>query len=317
VGTYQADIVRWESEVGRLRQMVEQGVVNRDVLDETQKQLSSSRATRDAALAAVAARDAARISAQADLDKAKIDVETAKAQVKVAEADERRTAALLAYTKVTAPYDGVITVRNANTGDYVQAATGDKSTFRSSPMFVIARDDLVRIFVDVPEDYARHVRAGTKASVRAETLSSLEIKTAVARTSWSLIPRTRTLRAEIDLPTKNTYLPSKSNDFSAANDNGLRPGKYVNTKLIVERLGVSMLPEEAIVASGNQTYCYLLRDGKAAKTAVVPGMRDGAWIEVTKMKIGDHWVRVSGGEDVIVDHLDELTDGQTVKIAEH
>ena len=93
VGRYQADIVRWESEVRRLTKMVEQRVVDREVLDETQKQLSSSRATRDAALAAVAARDAARVSAQAD-------VEAAKAQVKVAEADERRTAAMLAYTKV-------------------------------------------------------------------------------------------------------------------------------------------------------------------------------------------------------------------------
>ena len=73
-------------------------------------------------------REAAQASAEADLGKASIDVETAKAQVKVAEADERRTAAMLAYTKVTAPYDGVVTVRNANTGDYVQAATGDKST---------------------------------------------------------------------------------------------------------------------------------------------------------------------------------------------
>ena len=75
VERYQADIVRWESEVRRLTQMVEQRVVDREVLDETQKQLSSSRATRDAALAAVAARDAARVSAQADVGKAKIDVE--------------------------------------------------------------------------------------------------------------------------------------------------------------------------------------------------------------------------------------------------
>jgi HlyD family secretion protein len=53
VGKYQADIVRWESEVRRLTQMVGQGVVDREVLDETQKQLSSSRSTRDAALATV------------------------------------------------------------------------------------------------------------------------------------------------------------------------------------------------------------------------------------------------------------------------
>src|SRR5208337_736351 len=107
-------------------------------------------------------------------------------QVKVAEAEERRTAAMLAYTKVTAPYDGIITVRNANTGDYVQAATGDKSTSRASPMFVVARDDLVRIFVDIPEAYARYVHEGTKADVRADALSGLEIKAAVTRTSWSL-----------------------------------------------------------------------------------------------------------------------------------
>ena len=63
VDEYQADIVRWESEVRRLTKMVEQHVVDREVLDETQKQLSASRSARDAALAAVAARDAAQASA--------------------------------------------------------------------------------------------------------------------------------------------------------------------------------------------------------------------------------------------------------------
>jgi RND family efflux transporter MFP subunit len=303
VGKYQADIVRWESEVQRLTKMVEQRVVDREVLDETQKQLSSSRSARDAALAAVAARDAARASAEADVGKAKIDVETAKAQVKVAEAEERRTAAMLAYTKVTAPYDGVITVRNANTGDYVQAATGDKSTSGGSPMFVIARDDLVRIFVDVPEDKARYVREGTRANVRVDALSGLEIKAAVTRTSWSVVGlKTHTMLAEIDLPTKDI--------------GGLRPGMYVYTKVIIQRSGVPMLPQDALVVSGNQTYCFLLQDDKAVKTAVVRGLRDGAWVEVTKMKIDDPWVKVTGYENVIVGDLDELTNGQTVKIVQ-
>ncbi len=321
VNRYQADIVRWESELGRLTQMVQQRVVDREVLDETQKQLSASRATRDAALAAVRAHEAARASAEADVGKAEIDVETAQAQVKVAEAEERRTAAMLAYTKVTAPYDGVITVRNANTGDYVQAATGDKSTSGTKPMFVIARDDLVRIFVDVPEDYARYVREGTKVNVRAEALSGLDIKTAVTRTSWSLSDKTRTLWAEIDLPTnsanssrKNIEPPAKYIDPSANND-ALRPGNYVNAQVIVEREGVWMLPQAALVVTGNETYCYLLRDGKAVKTPVVPGLSDGDWVEVTKIKIDDRWVKVSGGEEVILGALDELTDGQAVKIA--
>jgi RND family efflux transporter MFP subunit len=294
VGKYQADIVRWDSEVRRLTQMVAQRVVDREVLDETQKQLSSSRSARDAALATVKAREAAQASAEADL-------QAAKDQVNVAEAEERRTAAMLAYTKVTAPYDGVVTVRNANTGDYVQAATGDKSTSGGSPMFVIARDDLVRIFVDVPEAYARYVREGTKANVRAEALSGLEIKAAVTRTSWSLHEKTRTLRVEIDLP---------------ASDEGLRPGMYVNTTVIIQRSGVPMLPQDALVVSGNETYCYLLQDGKAVKTAVVPGLRDGKWVEVTKMKIDDPWVKVTGGENVVIGDLDELTNGQTVKVME-
>ena len=68
-------------------------------------------------------------------------------------------------------------------------------------MFVIARDDLVRIFVDVPEDYARYVREEPRPG-RVDALSGLEINSTVARTSWSLVEKTRSLWAEIDLPTR-------------------------------------------------------------------------------------------------------------------
>ena len=137
VGKFQAEVVRWDSEVKRLTQMVQEKVVDKQVLAETERQLDSSIAARDAAQAAVAAREADLTTSQANLGKAKIDVETQKAMVKVSEADERKAAAMLAYTKVTAPYDGVVTVRNANTGDYVQAVTGDKSTPNPSAIFVV------------------------------------------------------------------------------------------------------------------------------------------------------------------------------------
>jgi hypothetical protein len=208
-------------------------------------------------------------------------------------------------------------------------------------MFVIARDDLVRIFVDVPEAYAPYVSAATKATVRADALSDMEIKTAVARTSWSLTERTRTLWAEIDLPTKNTDPspqsigllaknvdppvknddprsknsdpPGKGNDPPVKGD-ALRPGNYVYAQVIVERQGVWMLPQAALVVRGNETYCYLPHGDKAVQTPVVPGLSDGDWIEVTKMKIDGRWVQVSGAENVILGALDELTDGETVKI---
>jgi RND family efflux transporter MFP subunit len=302
VGKYQAEVVRWDSEVKRLTQMVQERVVDKQVLAETQKQLDSSTAARDAALAAVAAREADRATSEANLGKAKIDVETAQAEVNVAEADERKAAALLAYTKVTAPYDGVVTVRNANTGDYVQAVTGDKSTPNPSPIFVVARTDLVRVFVDVPETYARYVQEGTKAVIRVEALSDLEIPASVIRTSWSLNERTRTLRAEIDLPVKEHA--------------GLRPGAYVYGEVVVQRPNVYALPRQALAVSGNQTYCYLLRDGKAVRTPVAVGLSDGTWVEVDAMKIDDVWKTVTGDEEAISGDLSELTDGQAVKKAQ-
>jgi HlyD family secretion protein len=302
VGKFQAEVVRWESEVKRLTQMVQEKVVDKQVLTETQKQLDSSRAARDAAQAAVAAREADRVTSAANLGKAKIDVETQKAKVKVSEADERKAAAMLAYTKVTAPYDAVVTVRNANTGDYVQAVTGDKSTPNPSAIFVVARIDLVRVFVDVPEAYARYVQKGTKAMVRAEALSGLQIPAAVTRTSWAIHQKTRTLRAEIDLSMKEY--------------DGLRPGMYVNTKVLIQRSNVYALPQQALMVSGNQTYCYLLRGTKAVKTPVQAGTSDGTWVEVDQMKIDDPWRKVTGGEDVIMADLSELTDGQTVTVAQ-
>ena len=58
---------------------------------------------------------------------------------------------MLDYTRITAPYDGVVTVRNANKGDYVQSATGDKSNANPSAIFVVERTDKLRVFCDVNE----------------------------------------------------------------------------------------------------------------------------------------------------------------------
>ncbi|MGA2062912.1 MAG: efflux RND transporter periplasmic adaptor subunit [Thermoguttaceae bacterium] len=302
VGKSQAEVIRWESEVKRLTQMVQEKVVDKDVLTETQRQLDSSKAARDAALAAVAAREADRVTSEANLGKAKIDVETQKAKVKVSEADERKAAAMLAYTQITSPYDGIVTVRNANTGDYVQAVTGDKSSQNPSAIFVVARTDILRIFLDVPEAYARYVQKGTEAVIRAEALSGLQIPAKVTRTSWAIREKTRTLWTEIDL--------------SAKEYDGLRPGMYVYTKVLVQRPDVFALPQKALTVLGNQTYCFLLQNNKAVKTPVEVGISDGAWVEVDKMKIGDPWIKVTGNEDVIMGDLSELTDGQTVKVTQ-
>ena len=96
---------------------------------------------------------------------------------------------------------------------------------------------------------------------------------------------------------------------------GLRPGMYVYTKVLVERPHVFALPQQALTVSGNQTYCYLLRGNKSIKTSIETGVSDGTWTEVTKMQVGKTWHDVTGNEEAILGDLNELTDGQTVNVA--
>ena len=151
VGKYQAEVVRWESEVKRLTEMVRENVVDKQVLAETQRQLDSSRAAQDAAQAAVTAREADLATSRPTWERPKSTWRPPRPRSRCPRRTSAQGGAMLAYTRVTAPYDGVVTVRNANTGDYVQAVTGDKSTANPSAIFVVARIDLVRVFVDVPE----------------------------------------------------------------------------------------------------------------------------------------------------------------------
>ena len=79
----------------------------------------------------------------------------------------------MSYTSLTATYDGIVVVRNANTGDFVQPAGGDKSVSRHASdltvghgalIYVVARTDLIRVYVDVPEIDANNVTVGTRGA---------------------------------------------------------------------------------------------------------------------------------------------------------
>jgi multidrug efflux pump subunit AcrA (membrane-fusion protein) len=308
VGKYQAEVERWDSEVKRLSGLVKQKIVDQQVLDESVKQLKSNTASRDAAQANVTAAAAAETASEAALEKAQVDVDVAKAQVKVAQADARRLEALVGYTKITAPYDGVVVVRNVNTDDMVRPAQGDpsasprspdQSPTRAAPLYVVARTDVVRVYVDIPEMDANYVQKGTKAVVRVQALEDLELDASVTRTSWSLNVLSRTLRAEIDLPNP---------------DAKLRPGMYAYGKVLIERPNVRALPLTAVIEIGNQTCCYLHEDGKAVRTPVQTGVSDGTWVEVLKKQRDGQWTAFAGDEQVILGDLSELADGQKVAV---
>ena len=123
------------------------------------------------------------------------------------------------YLTLTAPFDGVIAARNANTFDFVLPTTGDPTALlplpdispggAAAPIYVVDRLDIVRIFVDIPERDANFVHVGTKASVLAKAFRDTEIPATVTRTSWALNMKSRTLRAEIDLPNPEQPAPAR------------------------------------------------------------------------------------------------------------
>ncbi len=90
----------------------------------------------------------------------------------VASSEAKRLEAWVGYLTLTAPFDGMIVVRNANTFDFVLPSTGDPTAMqrspdlspsRAAPIYVVDRTDIVRIFVDIPEQDANYVQIGTKA----------------------------------------------------------------------------------------------------------------------------------------------------------
>ncbi len=91
----------------------------------------------------------------------------------MAESEAKRIEAWVGYLKLPAPFDGVIVARNANTFDFVLPSTGDPTAMDraphlspggAAPIYVVDRTDIVRIFVDIPEQDANYVQIGTKAT---------------------------------------------------------------------------------------------------------------------------------------------------------
>jgi len=292
-----ADVERWESEVKRLTSVGD--VVDRQVLAESRKQLKANQAALEAAQVSVQAAQAEQLARKASQDKAKVDVKASEARALVSKEDEKRVAALLGYTQIPAPYDGIVVVRNVNTGDYVQPGSGDLTTGRGTPLYLLARTDKVRVYVDVPEFEANSVKAGTKATVRVQSLDDAEFDASVTRTSWALRQRSRTLRAEIDL---------------ANPDASLLPGAYAYGRVRIEHRQVRAVPLRAVVELGNQNYVYLYDKGKAVQTAVQKGIDDGKWVEVIKTRSDGRWLPFTGEEEVIVGDLAELSNDRLVEV---
>jgi HlyD family secretion protein len=292
------ELRRAESQYERMKKS--SGVISPEFIEENKLSFESAQATVAEIEARVKSAEAVKVEAAAKRDKADADVRVADARLRVAQAEERREAELLRYSKLRAPFKGVVVRRNVDPGHLLLAAVGAGG--KGEPVFVVAQTETVRVFVDVPENDAVLVADGTPAVVSVQALKGEQFKGVVQRSAWALNPKARTLRTEIDV--KNP-------------DGRLRPGMYAYAVISPEHANVLSLPVAAVVTQGEQTFCYRLEAGKAVRTPIKIGFRDGQFVEVMKKQTEKdaNWVDFTGDEEVVTGGAATLTDGQAMTVA--
>jgi RND family efflux transporter MFP subunit len=132
-----------------------------------------------------------------DVDNFTGDFAAKQAMVQSAEANVKRLEDLESFKRVYAPFAGVITQRNVDIGNLINAGNGGTST---KEMFDLAKTDPLRVYVAVPQTYAPSVHEGMKACLELSEFPGRNFCGSVVRTAGAVDPGTRTLLTEVDVP---------------------------------------------------------------------------------------------------------------------
>jgi RND family efflux transporter MFP subunit len=297
----EAGYARWKSESARFASLSKDGVVDAQSRDEVKHQFEAATAALAEAEAKIQSANAGVQEAEARRDQAETELAAARNQKTVAAADAQRVKALFGYSKITAPFDGIVSDRRVHTGYFVKGT----SSASDEPLFTVVRMDKVRVFIEVPEADAVLVKPKQKGHVRVQVLNDRDFEGDVAGTSWRLNPTQRTLRTEIDLPNPTGIL---------------RPGMYVHASVPVDQPGAWTIPSAAVVIRDERTFCYVLESGKAVRTLLRLGSRSGDTVEVLKKSTRSPsgkvvgWENLTGKEQIVVSDAGELSDGQSIRV---
>lgn len=220
-------------------------------------------------------------------------VDDLRGQWEVAQAKLQRTRTLLQYSRILAPFSGVITARFVDPGAFIPAATTG-STPQTAAMLTLMDYSRVRVQVFVPEPEVPFIRNEVPAKVMVEELPGRSFPGSVTRFAHALDPATKTMLTEIEIP----------------NPTGeLRPGAYASVQLDVERKqGALLVPVQALLVEKAGTSVFAVAEGKAKKTPVQTGFNDGTNVEIAG--------GINPDQAVILIGKQTLNDGQPVNPVE-
>ena len=181
------------------------------------------------------------LAAESQIEEAKASLEAAQSQLVLNQAKRQHDQVLFDYSKITAPFAGVVTQRYANLGTLMQAGTN--SSTQAMPLVRLSEDDLFRLVIPVPESYVQYIRVGDPVKVQVSTLNR-SFPGKVARFAVDVREDTRTMHTEVDVPNRNRQLI---------------PGMYAEATLMLEQRAHALaVPLQAVNHEEQKTTVFVV-----------------------------------------------------------
>jgi len=278
-----------QEEIGRAQNEVTRAEADHTALHAAATRLRQASETRPGLIAEQELDDATARdrSAEAQVEAAKSALLAARQQLEVSRADQQHYAALSEYSRITAPFDGVVTWRYADTGSLIQAGT---SNISSQPVVKLSQVNILRLRIPVPESLAASVRDGEPADIRVKATDE-HISGKVIRSTDALDRSTRTMQVEVDV---------------ANRDYKLTPGMYADVSLRVQNDPNALtLPQQAINRGADKTTVLLVNSQNHVEEREIHTGIDGS----NRIQI---LAGLNEGDRVIVGNLGEYRSGQQV-----
>jgi RND family efflux transporter MFP subunit len=226
---------------------------------------------------------------QQELDERLSAYKQAQADLAAAEANVSRLRSLQGFNKVAAPFDGVLTRRNVDVGDLINAGNGGAG----QALFSLAQVDPLRLYIYVPQVYANQVKIGDTVTVSLAERAGEHFQGSIARTAGAIDPATRTLQVEIRVPNPGGEL------FS---------GAYVQVELPIKGdRAATVVPTNVLLFRPDGPRVAVVDQSGRVRLALVKLGRDyGTTVEVL--------AGLDATDRIIVNPADSLADGDVVTL---
>ena len=240
-----------------------------------------------------------RLTSQALYDTAITQRDVAVAQVGTAEARLNSAQAILDYTVVRAPIDGVVIERNIEVGEMV-APGGFTSQQSTGSIVRIADPTSLEVEADINESYIARLQLGQRASIRVDAVPDFEYSGRLRQIVPTADRQRAVVQVKVSIDNRDDRLVPDMSCTVTFLEEGVDETELVQPpKLLV--------PEQAVQYAGGAAFLFQVDDGRLRRVRVTLGEASDGRVEVLE--------GVRGGETVVGQDVSSLEDGQRVRIA--